>query len=450
MPKLYTKIADRIAERIANGTLSIGTRLPPQRTFAFEEGLAVSTVSRAYEELRRRGLVSGEVGRGTFVANRFSPLDAALQEPSGAGLDLEIVFRLSGDSRAQISESTARFFKAGLAEDAAAPPSVRGNSAARKVLSALTSAENLHVDPETILLSGSGKSAIAASLACLAPRGGRIAVEALTYPFVIAVARRLGIELVPLSLDSEGLEPDALRAEAKRGLNGVYLQPTLQSPLVRTMSQSRRKAVADELIRHNLIAIEDRVYGFLRPTQPIAAHAPHHVIQIDSLSKRLMPGLSLGLIIAPHHLRESLAKSLRTGGWMAPSLAIALAKHWIEDGLVASVEASKRIEAAAMYRIALRSLSDVQFHGAPDALHGWLELPAGWRGSSFAAACAELGIAVASGSVFAVKSGFAPPGVRIACSAPDLSTWAFALQELNRIALRGPQADNEIPTDEGV
>ena len=65
MSKPYARIADRIAKRISSGELSIGSRLPPQRTFAFQEGIAVSTVSRVYEELRRRGLVVGEVGRGT-------------------------------------------------------------------------------------------------------------------------------------------------------------------------------------------------------------------------------------------------------------------------------------------------------------------------------------------------------------------------------------------------
>lgn len=436
MPKLYSRIADQIAERIASGSLPIGTRLPPQRTFAYEEGLAVSTASRVYEELRRRGLVSGEVGRGTYVTNRFSPLDPALQEPTNASLDLEIVFRLGQQSRAQIAASTARFLKAGLPEEAAAPPSTRGAHSVRVALSGLASKDDLRVAPEALLLAANGKSAIAASLACLAPRGGRIAVEALTYPFVIAIARRLGIELVPISLDDEGLSLDDLRAEAERGLNGVYLQPTLQSPLVRTMSQSRRKAVADLLEHNDLIAIEDRVYGFLRPTKPIAAYAPQHVIQIDSLSKRLMPGLTIGWIIAPNHLCDSLSRSLRSGGWMAPSLAAALAQHWIEDGVLEQVEAQKRKEADAMYKAAQHALSDLEFHGAPDALHGWLNLPHGWRGESFVAACVKIGIAVAPGSVFAVKPGLAPSGVRIACSAPDLPTWAMALQELKRIALR--------------
>ncbi|MEM9638035.1 MAG: PLP-dependent aminotransferase family protein [Pseudomonadota bacterium] len=437
MPKPYARIADRIAARIATGALPPGTRLPPQRMFAYDQGIAVSTASRVYEELRRRGLVAGEVGRGTFVTNRFSPLDPALLEPAGTGIDLDILFRLGTTAREQIAASTARFLKSGLPQAATAPPSVRGTRAAAEAAARLASGSGQRVTPENVLFAGSGKEAIAACLSALAPRGGRVAVEALTYPFVIATARLLGIDLVPLPLDGEGILPDALEDQAQSGLAGVYLQPTLQSPLVLTMSPQRRSAIADVLIRHDLPAIEDRVYGFLRPTSPLASRAPDHVIQVDSLSKRLMPGLAVGLIIAPPRYHDALSRSLRAGGWLAPSLAVALAHHWIEEGLVDRVARAKREDATRMYRIARKALTGLDFTGAPDALHGWIALPPGWRGDSFAAACADIGIAVAPGHVFAVAPGTAPSGVRIAFSALELETWDYALQTLAGIARRG-------------
>ena len=64
----YLKLADTVAAEIANGGLKPGDRLPPQRHFAYERKIAVSTASRVYTELLRRGLVIGEVGRGTFVS----------------------------------------------------------------------------------------------------------------------------------------------------------------------------------------------------------------------------------------------------------------------------------------------------------------------------------------------------------------------------------------------
>jgi DNA-binding transcriptional MocR family regulator len=64
---LYRAIADALAEDASKGRLPPGTRLPTHRDLADRLGVTVGTVSRAYAEAARRGLVSGEVGRGTFA-----------------------------------------------------------------------------------------------------------------------------------------------------------------------------------------------------------------------------------------------------------------------------------------------------------------------------------------------------------------------------------------------
>ncbi|TIT26968.1 MAG: GntR family transcriptional regulator, partial [Mesorhizobium sp.] len=66
----YLKLADDVALEIAEGRLRPGERLPPQRSFAYQRGIAASTATRVYAELLRRGLVVGEVGRGTYVSGQ--------------------------------------------------------------------------------------------------------------------------------------------------------------------------------------------------------------------------------------------------------------------------------------------------------------------------------------------------------------------------------------------
>ena len=63
----YLRITDAIGGSIRDGSLREGERLPPQRDLAYRLGVSLNTVSRAYAEARRRGFVTGEVGRGTFV-----------------------------------------------------------------------------------------------------------------------------------------------------------------------------------------------------------------------------------------------------------------------------------------------------------------------------------------------------------------------------------------------
>lgn len=77
----YRRIAEGIATDIAAGRLAAGHRLPPQRTFARQHGIANSTASRVYAELARRGLVTGEVGRGTFVRTATPPRNPPSPNP---------------------------------------------------------------------------------------------------------------------------------------------------------------------------------------------------------------------------------------------------------------------------------------------------------------------------------------------------------------------------------
>src|SRR5450755_2752148 len=85
----YLKLADTVASEIVSGALKPGDRLPPQRSFAYERNIAVSTASRVYTELLRRGLVIGEVGRGTFVSGDNRRGMATSSEPRGARIDFE-------------------------------------------------------------------------------------------------------------------------------------------------------------------------------------------------------------------------------------------------------------------------------------------------------------------------------------------------------------------------
>ena len=63
----YLAIADALSDDIRQQRMAPGTRLPTHRELAFRLGVTVGTVTRAYAEAERRGLIGGEVGRGTFV-----------------------------------------------------------------------------------------------------------------------------------------------------------------------------------------------------------------------------------------------------------------------------------------------------------------------------------------------------------------------------------------------
>ena len=252
------------------------------------------------------------------------------------------------------------------------------------------------------------------------------------------IAARLGITLIPLAMDAEGVCPEALlQAHRATPLSGVYLQPTLHNPLGATMGPARRAALAEVLERTGLTAVEDAVYSFLAEAPPLAGLAPDRVIFVDSLSKRVMPALTVGLIAAPPALTDRLAASVRQGAWTVLGLSLAAGMHWMAGGSAAALAEAKRRDAAARQALARAALADLRVVGDPQAYHLWLELPETWRAEAYAAAALRQGIALLPASAFAVHPGHAPNAVRLALASPSREELDRALRGLRRLAFAG-------------
>src|SRR5262249_21339338 len=159
------------------------------------------------------------------------------------------------------------------------------------------------------------------------------------------IAARLGISLVPLALDREGVRPDAVQKAHREGnLSALYVQPAIHNPLGMTMTAARRADLLRVVDKLSLLVIEDSVYGFLDDQPPLAALAPDCCIVIDSLSKKVAPGLTLGFIVPPPRLREGVTASVRSGGWTASGYAFAAAQRLMNDGTAGELARLKRLD----------------------------------------------------------------------------------------------------------
>lgn len=437
----YLDIVDDVIAEIRAGRLRAGDRLPPQRDFAYRRGIAASTAARVYGELVRRGVAAGEVGRGTFVRLMPTPARPALAEPTPLTVDLDLNFPTVPEQDALLAASLAQLAqRADARAQAFAPASARGNAALRGIAATFLARPGWTPDPDSLLFAGSCKQAIAATLSALVSTGERLGVEALTYPFVKDIARQLGIRLVPLAMDGEGLMPEAVVAQQRQApLKALYLQPTLHNPLGVSMSRERRARLAAVLRAENLLAVEDGIYAFLDDRlPPLKALAPERVALVDSLSKRLSPGLTVGFVMPPADAREAIVRALHTGAWVAPAFAQAAAGRWMADGTAARIVAAKRLAAAERQALAARRLSGFALASDPRAFHGWLNLPEPWRAESFVAAAARRGIAVTPASAFAVMPGHGPNAVRLALSVAATDRLDAALAELAAILREGP------------
>jgi DNA-binding transcriptional MocR family regulator len=427
----YLKLADAIAAEIADGTLRPGDRLPPQRNFAYERKIAVSTASRVYAELLRRGLVVGEVGRGTFISGDAKRGAAAPSEPRDIRTDLEFNYPMLPDQTALIAKSLDGLEKPAALDAALRQATSVGTPAIRSVAAAYLAEGAWSPAAEQLVFTGNGRQSIAAALAAVVPTGGRCGVEALTYPFIKGIAARLGISLVPLAMDEAGVRPDSVqKAHHEAHLSALYIQPAIQNPLGMTMPAARRADLLRVARQLDLPIIEDNVYGFLDNEPPLAALAPDSCIVIDSLSKRVAPGLTLGFIVPPPRLRESVMASVRSGGWTASGFAFAAAQRLMGDGTIAELTRLKRLDARARQKLAADRLSDFEIQANGKCFHLWLTLPAHWRSQTFVAAAARRDIALTPSTTFAVTPGHAPNAVRLALAAPAMDQLDAGLRKI--------------------
>jgi DNA-binding transcriptional MocR family regulator len=427
----YVKLADTIAAEIADGTLRPGDRLPPQRNFAYQRQIAVSTASRVYAELLRRGLVVGEVGRGTFISGDAGRGVAAPSEPRGVRIDLEFNYPLLPDQIALIAKSLNGLEKPAALDAALRQGTSVGTPAVRNAAAAYLSQGAWPAAPDQLVFTGNGRQSIAAALAAVVPIGGRCGVEALSYPFIKSIAVRLGISLVPLAMDEGGVRPDSVqKAHREAHLSAIYVQPAIHNPLGMTMTAARRADLLRVVEKLGLPIIEDNVYGFLDDEPPLAALAPDSCIVIDSLSKKVAPGLTLGFIVPPRRLRESMTASVRSGGWTASGFAFAAAQRMMADGTVAELTRLKRLDARARQKLAADRLAGFEIQANEKSYHLWLTLPAHWRSQTFVAAATRRDIALTPSTTFAATPGHAPNAVRLALASPPMDQLDTGLRTL--------------------
>ncbi|MFE2041537.1 PLP-dependent aminotransferase family protein [Streptomyces sp. NPDC059477] len=440
----YLRLADRVAGDIASGRLQPGQRLPPQRVFARRRGIAASTAGRVYAELVRRGLVVGEVGRGTFVrASAPAPDGRALTEPARYGdalggrgrtglINLELNYPSAPDQSALLAPALAPLLRPDVLTEALRPAAPTGTPEAREAVAGL-----LDCPPERLLFTGNARQAIAAALATLVRPGGRVGVEPLTYPLVKEVAGRLGITLVPLVVDEGGVVAESVVAAHRSApLSALYLQPTLHNPTSLTTTPERSEQLAQVLRELGMPVVEDRIWSFLRPDAPpsFAERVPELAYVVDGLSKRVAPGLTAGFLVVPERRLEEVAAAVRSGGWSAGRFALAAAERWIADGTVARLVAAKRADAGRRQRIVARGLAGFRVRSDPRAYFAWWELPSGWRADTFAGAAAAHGISVTPGTAFAVDPSRTPDAVRLGLASAEEGELEWAVGVLAGVA----------------
>jgi DNA-binding transcriptional MocR family regulator len=420
----YLAIADLIAADIKTGRLATGDRLPPQRTLASRLAIDFTTVARGYAEAQKRGLIESRVGQGTYV--RTPPKGERSERPPSYRrsdrVDLSMNLPPEPDDPDLIEHMRAGVEE--VSRDIVALLRYQGfggSPADKDAASAWLGRRSLVPTQERILVTPGAHPAIMGAFATLAAKGETILCEAITYPGARAIAAQLGLNLVGLPMDEEGVEPDAFaEACARLKPKALYLNPTLQNPTTLTVPAGRRNALAAVARRHGVPIVEDDAYGFIpvHGPAPFAAIAPDLTWHIAGLAKCIGAGVRAAYVVAPD-ARSSwpFAAAVRAANVMASPFTVALATRWIEDGAADRILRFIRAETAARQALASEILPPGSYKADRLSFNLWAALPPGWTRSAFIGHMRSTGIGVVASDAF-TAGGDPPEAVRVCLGGP--------------------------------
>jgi DNA-binding transcriptional MocR family regulator len=407
------QLVDLIAAAIETGELAPDEKLPPTRELAELAGVNHLTAVRAYRRLRELGMVSSQVGRGTFVRGAGRPAqiggvadsiawqryalppatesygDRVLAEmhrqatteglvPLSVGYPSERLFPV-----AEIGEA----FAATMREQpgrALQYSAVQGLPELAAELAALSESRGAPEDADDILITNGASQALALACRAVLRPGDVAACEDPSFTSVIRAMRDTGARLVGVPTDDDGLDIDALEALlARQEIRLLALQPRLHNPTGRDLVPERRRRLLDLARRHGFFILEDGIYGDLRfegaELRSLRSEAPAHVIYVDSLSKTVAGGLRVGWLAASGPVLDRVIAAKRADDIHSPTVTqLAIARYLASGAYPAQAE-----RARAFYRERLGALREsIETHLGSSASyveplgggHLWLEL----------------------------------------------------------------------------
>ncbi|GAB4349290.1 MAG: PLP-dependent aminotransferase family protein [Oricola sp.] len=434
---LYMRLAGHIEDAIETGALPAGSKLPPQRNLAFDLGVTVGTVSRAYSIVRERGLVSGEVGRGTYVlkrqsddirhsASRLLPAMPGSDKPAQPEAAIPMTSTAAADVgqgplvSATIDAASADTGYAGIDYIRSVPPSWQ------QAGSAWLSHGGWSPDPALVVPVLGVHAGIMAAVAAVSAIGDRIAFEELCYPATPRAVAMTGRRIARLRSTPDGIDPENFEHVcAQQHPKAVVLVATLNNPTLGTVPEANRRRIVEIARQYNVWIIEDNIYGGLKDETPppIASFAPERTFQFDGLSKSVSAGLRSGWVSCPpgYVTRVANAHRLLTGG--APFLLMETAARLVLSGEAGKIRNSVRQVIAKRAGVAAETLSsahpNAKVRSDPDCPFVWLTLPEPWLPGTFCKAAQEAGVTVEGADEYKLGSLDYPcPNVRVSLTGP--------------------------------
>ncbi|GAA4358745.1 PLP-dependent aminotransferase family protein [Variovorax defluvii] len=451
---------------IRHGRLPAGLKLPPTRVLAQALGIARNTVVHVYEQLALEGYVEAGVGRGTYVTDLARrPVKAAKAAVADRDEPLsrrgQALIEHAGAARLQWGAFTpgvpeVRMFPVRIWNSLqsrvwrhAAPAQLSyatgaGDADLRQAVAEyVQGTRGVACTAEQVVITSGTQQSLLLVAQLLADPGDTAWLEEPGYWGARSVFRAMGLKLLPIGLDGEGLAPTPQQRRSAPRL--MFVSPAHQYPVGALMSQRRRRQLLDYAAAHGSWVVEDDYdsefrYGS-RPLPALQGLDEHHrVIYLGTFSKTLFPSLRVAYAVLPPDLAEGFARSLNELFREGNSMQQAVLARFLAEGHYATHIRRMRAVYSARHDALIHAIrrqfgTQLQVLGGAAGLHVVLELPRRVNDADVARDAQRAGVTTRPLSMYYMKKPAAASGLLLGYGTvreeeiePSFDTMATALR----------------------
>jgi DNA-binding transcriptional MocR family regulator len=426
---LYQQLHKHFTELIRSGALRRGERLPPTRELAGLLGLNRTTVSAAYERLETDGLITGQVGRGSYVTGREASITAGLDwnailEPGSVSAVQPIVAGAISFAVSRPSEDLfpVDAFRTSCEEVMASPDfatvlqlgSPGGYEPLRQYLIAVSQREGVLRSGDDLIITSGCQQALDLVRRVLIRPGDKVLVEEPVYPGLKNLFVEAGADLTGIPVQADGMDLGQLeRALGKARFKVIIVTSNFQNPTGATLAREARGELLRLAHHAGTALIENDTYGQLRyEGAPLATikqtDETGDTILMRSFSKISFPGLRVGWAIGPRALIARMMEAKHISDLHSDHLSQAALLRFAVSGRLEAHH--RRILAAGAERLAAvlstceRYLPQgTTFTKPQGGMNLWVRLPHPLDAGELLARAQREGVTYLPGKYFAVN-----------------------------------------------
>ncbi|MFD1006981.1 aminotransferase-like domain-containing protein [Oceanisphaera ostreae] len=300
----------------------------------------------------------------------------------------------------------------------------------------------MKVSPNNILITNGSQQALDLLGKVLVDEGDKLIIEEPGYLGAIQALSVYQPQFQGVALNEDGLdlnELDRLLAEPDHA-RVLYGVTNFQNPTGLSYSLENREAIADRLVKHNMLMIEDNPYGELRfegeHLPPIGKMAPDNVVLLGSFSKVVVPSFRLGWMLMPDWLCQKItiakqASDLHTNGFVQQVLHSYLQDHDLDEHIerIRTVYGRQKV---AMEKALLKYCPGIEFTRPEGGMFLWLKLPKHINAMELFDSAIKENVAFVPGQPFYVRPDILNTA-RLSYAGADEATIEEGIKRLGRV-----------------